>query len=98
MPQTTYEVRVSGIVTDDVLAEFGDVRISTTGVSTVLAGEVTDQAALLGLLARLRAQGLDVVEVRRVLSSDDVDAEADAEADAEPDADVEVAVDEGPTP
>ena len=35
----------------------------------MLSGEVSDQSALLGLLARLRALGLDVVEVRRVLTT-----------------------------
>ena len=69
MPPTTYEVRVSGLVPDDAIAEFGDISVSTTSVSTVLSGEISDQSALLGLLARLRALGLDVVEVRRVLTT-----------------------------
>ena len=69
MPPTTYEVRVSGLVPDDAIAEFGDIQVTTTSVSTVLSGEVTDQSALLGMLARLRALGLDVVEVRRVLTT-----------------------------
>ena len=45
------------------------VVVSNTSVSTVLSGEISDQSALLGLLARLRALGLDVVEVRRVLTT-----------------------------
>ena len=69
MAPTTYEVRVSGIVPDDAIAEFGDISVTTSSVSTVLSGEIKDQAALLGLLARLRALGLDVVEVRRVLTT-----------------------------
>ena len=69
MPPTTYEVRVSGLVPDDAIAEFGDIQVTTTSVSTVLSGEVSDQSALLGMLARLRALGLDVVEVRRVLTT-----------------------------
>ena len=68
MTRTTYEIRVSGLLPDDAAEEFGDVRVTTTDVSTVLSGELPDQAALLGLLARLRALGLDVVEVRRVLT------------------------------
>jgi len=71
MPPTTYEVRVSGLVPDDAIAEFGDISVSTMSVSTVLSGEISDQSALLGLLARLRALGLDVVEVRRVLTTPD---------------------------
>jgi hypothetical protein len=68
MTSRTYEIRVSGVLPDDAAAEFDDVRVSTADVSTVLTGELTDQAALLGLLARLRALGVDVVEVRRVLT------------------------------
>ena len=68
MTSRTYEIRVSGVLPDDAAAEFDDVRVSTADVSTVLTGELADQAALLGLLARLRALGLDVVEVRRVLT------------------------------
>jgi hypothetical protein len=63
----TYEVRISGLVRPDLLEDFGDVRVTTTDASTVLSGSVSDQAALLGWLERLRALGLDVIEVHRVL-------------------------------
>ena len=69
MTGTTYEIRVSGMVPEDVLAEFGEVHVMTTHVSTTLSGALEDQAALLGVLARLRALGLDVLEVRRVLAA-----------------------------
>ena len=75
MTPTTYEIRVSGLLPDDVIDDFGDIRVVTTDVSTVLSGELTDQAALLGLLARLRVLGMDVVEVRRVLTPDPADPE-----------------------
>jgi hypothetical protein len=68
MTHTTYEIRVSGPLPDEAEGELEDVRVTTTDISTVLTGELADQAALLGLLARLRALGLDVVEVRRVLT------------------------------
>ena len=61
---------------EDILQECGDVNVTTTDASTVLSGSVTDQAALLGWLERLRALGLDVVEFHRVLESprpDEVD-------------------------
>jgi hypothetical protein len=74
MADTTYEFRVSGLVPEDVLEDFGDVNVTTAGVSTVLSGTVGDQSALLGLLARLRALGLDVIEVHRVLDASDVDS------------------------
>jgi hypothetical protein len=63
----TYEIRVSGLIGADVLKDCGDLSIATTEASTALSGSVADQAALLGLLQRLRALGLDIVEVRRVL-------------------------------
>jgi hypothetical protein len=78
MPDTTYEVRVSGLVPEEVLDDFGDVHVTTWGVSTVLSGSVNDQAALLGLLARLRARGLDVIEVRRVLDPPPASTEQDS--------------------
>ena len=53
----------------------------TTDVTTVLSGELADQAALLGMLARLRAMGLDVVEVRRVLRPPEPEAEPAAAPD-----------------
>ena len=43
MTPTTYEVRISGLLPDDAFAELQDVRVTTTGVSTVLSGVVTDQ-------------------------------------------------------
>jgi hypothetical protein len=68
MTARTYEIRVSGVLPEAAADQFDDVSVSTTHVSTVLTGELADQAALLGLLARLKAMGLDVVEVRRVLT------------------------------
>lgn len=94
MPETTYEVRVSGLVPADALEDFGDVNVTTTSVCTVLSGSLTDQAALLGLLARLSALGLDVMEVRRVLGAPDVETEAEVEAESE----VEVAPESAPEP
>jgi hypothetical protein len=67
MSDVTYELRVTGPVPEKALEDFGDLRMSTTAVYTVLFASVTDQSALLGLLAKLRALGLDVMEVRRVL-------------------------------
>jgi hypothetical protein len=65
MVQPMYEIRVAGIVPDEDLKDMGAVRVAQDQVNTVLYG-VSDQTALYGLLERLRALGLDVVEVRRV--------------------------------
>ena len=67
MVQTMYEIRVAGTVPDEDLRDMGAVPVAPTQVNTVLYG-VSDQAALYGLLDRLRALGIVVLEVRRVPS------------------------------
>jgi hypothetical protein len=72
MSDRTYEVRVTGLVpTKDLLDELGDVAIAEHEMRTVLSGRFPDQAALYGFLHRLRAYGLEVVEVRRVPSAEE---------------------------
>jgi hypothetical protein len=67
MVQTMYEIRVAGVVPEEDLRDMGAVTIAPEQVNPVLYG-VSDQAALYGLLDRLRALGVAVVEVRRVPS------------------------------
>lgn len=67
MVQTMYEIRVAGTVPDEDLRDMGAVPVAPAQVNTVLYG-VSDQAALYGLLDRLRALGIVVLEVRRVPS------------------------------
>ncbi|MGH3505888.1 MAG: hypothetical protein ACRDO2_01650 [Nocardioidaceae bacterium] len=67
MVQTMYEIRVAGVVPEEDLRDMGAITIAPEQVNTVLYG-VSDQAALYGLLDRLRALGVAVVEVRRVPS------------------------------
>jgi len=70
MSERIYEVRVAGLVpTRDLLQEFGDAELVEHEVRTVVTGHFSDQAALHGFLHRLRAYGLEVVEVRRVQSA-----------------------------
>ena len=65
MVNTVFEVRVSGLVPAEDLLDLGVVTRSTQDASTVLYGDIQDEAALFGLLHRLRDLGLEVVEVRR---------------------------------
>jgi hypothetical protein len=46
-------------------------RVTTDPVRTVLRGRLPDQAALLGILARVRLLGLELLEVRRLPPADD---------------------------
>jgi hypothetical protein len=71
MSLTTYEIRVVGRVPEELLPELGDVTVTTLEMRTVLTGMFTDQAALHGFLHRLRALGLDLVEVRSVVAPAD---------------------------
>jgi hypothetical protein len=69
MADRTYEVRLQGLVpTEELLEELGDVEMTRHEFRTVLSGHFADQAALYGFLNRLRSFGLEVVEVRRVLT------------------------------
>jgi hypothetical protein len=62
-----YEIRVRGRLTPTVASEFEQLDLSTTvaPVETLLEGNVEDPAALHGLLRRIEALGLELVEVRR---------------------------------
>jgi hypothetical protein len=62
-----YEIRVSGLVPESLLAEIEGVRVVVEPVQTVLRGPVLDQAALHGIINRLQRLGLDLIEVRRLI-------------------------------
>ena len=61
-----FEIRISGLVPDSVLAEMEGVRAVVDPVQTTLRGPVPDQAALYGIINRLQRLGLELIEVRRV--------------------------------
>ena len=61
-----YEIRVAGLVPDEVLDELQDVRVVIARAATVLRGPIADQAALHTMISRLQGLGLELVEVRRV--------------------------------
>ena len=76
----SYEIRLAGRLSDSVLSAFegeaSGLTVSVEPAETVLYGPVGDQAALLGLLDRIRSSGLDVVEVRRLpITPDDHEGE-----------------------
>ena len=61
-----YEIRVRGILDGRWAAWFGDLHVSSDGEQTVIAGPVADQAALHGLLAKVRDLGLFLISVRHL--------------------------------
>jgi hypothetical protein len=68
MAEHAYEVRVSGLLaTTEVLEDLGEVEMAAHDVTTVLSGRFADQAALSDFLRLLRAHGLEVLEIRRVV-------------------------------
>ncbi len=71
MVDTTYEVRILGEVPADVLEKLGEVTVAEQETRTLVRGSFPDQAALHGFLQRLRAFGLDLVELRAVPPLDD---------------------------
>ena len=66
MGAVRYAVRVRGHHSDvAAAAELEGLDVAVDPVRTVLRGRLPDQAALLGVLARARLLGLELLEVRR---------------------------------
>jgi hypothetical protein len=61
-----YEIRVNGILDQRWTGWFEDLQVSTDGEETVLSGPVADQAALHGLLIKVRDLGLFLISVRHL--------------------------------
>jgi hypothetical protein len=66
MPEATYQVRVSGVIPDELLAELRDLTVSVEPPETVLHGSLPDQSAVVGLISRIHGLGLRLIEVRRL--------------------------------
>ena len=61
-----YEIRIRGRVSDSLLASFDGLDADFEPAETVLRGTNLDQSALHGVLERVRALGLELVEIRQV--------------------------------
>ena len=61
-----YEIRVRGILDRRWTAWFGDLQVTSDGEETVTSSAVADQAALHGLLAKVRDLGLFLVSIRHL--------------------------------
>ena len=65
VPSSYYEIRIAGVLPPNLL-DFDRLTASVEPVETVVHGPIRDQAALQGLLARLEAFGIQVLEIRRL--------------------------------
>ena len=63
-----YEIRVAGQLDETAVRAFAGLDISTGDAITTITGEF-DQAALHGVLERIRLLGLDLLEARRIRGS-----------------------------
>ena len=66
MSSSYYEIRIAGVLPSEALLDFDRLAVSVEPVETVVHGPLRDQAALQGLLARLEAFGIQLLEVRRL--------------------------------
>jgi hypothetical protein len=62
--RVSYEIRIVGSLGPAAQEAFADLALDIEPTATVLCGEL-DQAALHGLLDRVRALGLELVDIRR---------------------------------
>jgi hypothetical protein len=61
-----YQILVRGRRGRTMRAAFPALRAAAQGEDTLLTGGLPDQAALYGVLARIEALGLELLEVRRL--------------------------------
>lgn len=61
-----YEIQIQGGLGDDWTIWFGTMAINVDRGVTTLSGSVADQAALHGILIKIRDLGLPLLSVRRI--------------------------------
>jgi hypothetical protein len=58
-----YQIRVRGQLSQTLLVAFPELRAQLLRSETLLVGQLPDQAALFGVLHRIEALGLELLEV-----------------------------------
>ena len=61
-----YQIRVQGVLDPHWATWFGNLHIDNDGTQTTMSGTFTDQAALHGVLAKIRDLGLTLNSVHRL--------------------------------
>ena len=78
-PSDFYEIRVRGVLDSSWSAWFGGLEVASDDAGlTRIAGPVVDQAALHGLLAKVRDLGLPLLSVRLIDSDEEPTGERPA--------------------
>ena len=77
--RANYEVRVAGVIGPAAREAFADLTIRVEQTATVLRGSL-DQAALHGLIERIQALGLELIDIKRVSSGRSTSAGSDRHA------------------
>ncbi|MGH3124238.1 MAG: hypothetical protein ACRDND_24910 [Streptosporangiaceae bacterium] len=65
-PPPQYRIRIRGRLGETMRSAFPGLQARASGVDTMLTGELSDQAALHGVLAEIEALGLELLEVHRL--------------------------------
>jgi hypothetical protein len=59
-----YEIRVRGAIGPTIMQAFPTLTATRSGDDTLLAGSLSDQSALYGVIHELEALGLQLLEIR----------------------------------
>jgi len=74
MAQLVYELSFKGTASDALAGAFENCVVTCRSGITIVRSEVADQAALHGLLDRVQALGLEILELRLVAEPGDEDS------------------------
>ena len=65
-PPYWFRIRVRGRLGETIRSAFPALQAQASGGDTVLTGPLADRAALHGVLAKIEALGLELLELRRI--------------------------------
>ena len=68
---TRYQVQVAGVLDEDWQYWLDSMEVTIVGDKTFLTGEIADQAALYGLILKLRNLGLKLISIQPIERKDD---------------------------
>ena len=69
-----YEIRIEGVLDERWTSWFDGLQVKGQGSQTIISGPLTDQAALHGVLVKIRDLGMCLISVRRLDPDDDATA------------------------